>query len=140
MHFLFIYLFIFTFLFCYFVLKKTQFHQTKHSNYNSSHFYYISIHKYHKLYTILFCYFQSHKIHFQKLKKTLTFTNSPKMHISLPFHFLHHNLCIYLESSSHITLHHYPTHHHSPPKNHPKKVTKNSFFTKIPNYPFLLPT
>ena len=31
--------FFFTFLFCYFVLKKTQFHHTKHSNFNSSHFY-----------------------------------------------------------------------------------------------------
>jgi hypothetical protein len=117
------YLFFFTFLFCYFVLKKTQFHHTKHSNFNSSHFYYISNHKNHKLYTILFYYFQSHKyffffkskVHmaslhftshfffsnftkfiFKSSKKTLTLTNSPKMHISLPFHFFPHKLCIYI--------------------------------------------
>ena len=135
MHF-FLFIF-FTFLFCYFVLKKTQFHHTKHFNFNSSHFYYISIHKNHKLYTILFCYFQSHKIHFQKFKKNTNLhkfiQNAHFTPISFPSpQFVH------LESSSPITPHHYPIKHHSPPKII-QKSHKNSFFTKSSKLPFLTP-
>ena len=41
---------------------------------------------------------------------------------------------VHLESSSHITPHHYPTHHHSPPKSHKKLI-----FHKNSKLPFLTP-
>jgi len=38
---------------------------------------------------------------------------------------------VYLESSSHITPHHYPTHHHSPPKIIQKKSQKTHLLQKF---------
>jgi len=66
MHFDFIF---FTFLFCYFIFKKTQFHYTKHSNFNSSLFYHISNHKNHNftpiiIYFYFIIFFQNSKKHY----------------------------------------------------------------------------
>ena len=46
-------------LFCYFILKKTQFHHTQNSNFDSFHFYFISNHKYHNFALIMFPIAQS---------------------------------------------------------------------------------
>ena len=41
-------------LFCYFILKKTQFHHTQNSNFDSFHFYIISNYKNHNFAPIVF--------------------------------------------------------------------------------------
>jgi len=91
--------------------------------------------------TLHFCFiiiFKKITIFKSKFKKTLTFTNSHKMHISL--HFISFsticaskNIFTYNTSSLSYTS-------SLTTQNPQKKVTKNSYFTKIPNYPFLLPT
>jgi len=72
---------------------------------------------------------------FWKIEKNTNFNKFTQNAHSTPISFLSPKI-MHLDSSSHITPHHYPTHHHSSPKiiqNSPK----NSFFCKIPNYPFL---
>ena len=91
--------------------------------------------KNHKLHTILFYYFQSHKIHFQKFKENTNFNKFTQNAYFTLILFLSPQI-VHLDSSSHITPHHYPTHHDSPPKII-KKVPKTHFFCKIPNYHFL---
>jgi len=132
--FLCIFLFIFLhFLFCYFVLTKTQFHHTKHFDFNSFHFYYISNNNNHNFTPILFLLFSKSKNSFSK--KNTNFSKFTQNAHFTSISFLSPQF-VHLESSSHITPHHYPTHHHSPPKII-QKSHKNSFFCKIPNYPFL---
>jgi len=121
----FMHIFFFRFLFCYFVLKKTQFHHTEHSNFNSSHFHYISNHKNHKLYTICFIIFKVTKYIFKNSKNTNFNKFTQNAYFTL-ISFLSPQI-VHIDSSSHITPHHYPTHHHSPPKII-KKSPKNSFF------------
>ena len=109
--------------------QETQFHHTKHSNSNSFHFYCISNHKNHNFTPFFFYLLFSNITKFkliskiQKNTKLHKFTqNAHFTPISFPSpQFVH------LELSSHITPHHYPTHHHSPPKII-KKSPKNSFF------------
>ena len=132
MHFLFIFL---TFLFCYFILKKTQFLHTKHSNFNSSLSYYISNHNFTLFFIIILLFSFYHKI--QKFKKNTNVHKFTKNAHFTPISFLSPQI-VHLDSSSHITTHHYPTHHHSPPKII-QKSHKNSFFTKSSKLPFFTP-
>jgi len=130
MHFYFI--LFFTFLFCYFIFKKTQFHYTKHSNFNSSLFYYISNHKNHNFtpfFLLLLLNYFLFITKFKNSKKTLTFTNSPKMHISLHFISFSTNCA----SRFFFTYNNSSLSNTSPltTKNHPKKSFKNSFFAKF---------
>jgi len=117
--------FYFTFLFCYFIFKKTQFHYTKHFNFNSSLFCYISNHKNHNFIPIIIYFFQNSKIQ----KNTIFHKFTQNTHFT-PISFLSPQI-VHLDSSSHITPHHCPTHHHSPPKIIQKSHKKLIFHKKI---------
>jgi len=130
-----LFIFLVTCLFCYFVLKKTQFHHIKHFNSNSFDFYCISNHKNHNFTPIIFYFYfffqnskNSKNTNFQKFTQNAHFTLTS----FLSPQFAH------LESSSHITPHRYPTHHHSP-QTILQKSHKKLIFYKKSKLPFLTP-